>query len=377
MFLSEDHGHPSSPRPMTSADAFANLRRDAQLSRLRRAAFNAVAQYDLEVRHMRLLSQGRNVTFRVETIDGRRFALRLNVNSRSSPAHMRAEVAWMDALSRDTLIRVPCPELTAHKGERISFIRVEGLAEPRPVVLFSWLTGRHLQNVLSRAKISQMGALTATLHRHASAWAMPANASLPPARTVLLNSPLVLWGDSATAQPSLCEELRRLFRIAWERGEAALGRSWSQRSVPARPLHFDLHPWNLKWERQPSGGRLAVFDFDGSVLGHPVQDLAIALHYLRRSPDWTPAWDESLRAGYEGPGGGNGLAWPRKEQALEDLVAARAVLLANDVLQSCNPDVRAKIPAFLAGILPRLRAWQRTGRMDWRPLHARRSGRHS
>lgn len=349
------------PAALTSpAPDFADLPRGAQLFRLRHAALDVLARRypHVEVRRLRLLNHGFNTTFRVDAADGRRFALRLNVNSRRTPANVRAEVAWVAALARDTALPVPRPEPadSPDGGEAVSFVPVPGLSEPRPAVLFSWLPGRELEHALNPDTVSQLGAATAVLHRHAAGgWELPAGTALEPARTVLLNSPPVLWGLAAVTHPDLSDELRDLLRVAWERGEAALQRVWSRGRVPARPLHFDLHPWNLKWHR----GRLAVFDFDDSVLGHPVQDLAISLYYLRRSKGWTPAWDAALRAGYEAQGG----VWPEDERTLEDLVAARAVLLANDVLQILNPDVRKEIPAFFARVLGRLRGWRQTGRM--------------
>ena len=78
---------------------FEDLSTAAQVARIRRTAFAALADYPLEVARLRLLNHGFNTTYRVDTTDGRRFALRINVNSRRSPQNLAAEVAWLTALA--------------------------------------------------------------------------------------------------------------------------------------------------------------------------------------------------------------------------------------------------------------------------------------
>ena len=113
--------------------AFADLPRGAQLVQLRRAALKVLERYGLGASRLRLLDHGYNTTFRVDAADGRRFALRINVNSRRSLANVRAEIEWVAALGRETALHLPHPAI-ARDGNAVQLVPVDGLAEPRPAV---------------------------------------------------------------------------------------------------------------------------------------------------------------------------------------------------------------------------------------------------
>ena len=329
---------------------FADLSRGRQVSRLRRAGYEVLRRHDLSAYRLKLIAHGFNTTFRVENASGGLLALRINVNSRRSRENVRAEVAWVAALGRDTALGVPRP-IVAPDGSEVQCVPVDDLPDPKPAVLYSWLPGQLLEHFLTADRIAQLGEVTAALHAHATNWIPPPGTSLIEGRRVFYDTPAVLWDDP---HPLLTDELRALFRAAWERAQAALDRLWAFRTP--RPIHHDLHPGNLVWLHDRD--RLMVFDFDDALWGYPEQDLAITEYYLRRSPNWEPAWDEALRAGYERGGG----SWP-DERAMEDLCAGRAAYLANDVLQTLNPEMTALIPVFFERATRRLRTWQETGRM--------------
>jgi len=118
---------------------------------------------------------------------------------------------------------------------------------------------------------------------------------------------------------------------------------------PVIPTHADLHGGNAKWLR----GRIAVFDFDDAAVGVPVQDLAISAYYLRDDT----VREDALRAGYQ-----EIRPLPDFPAAdFEAIVAARAVLLANEVLRMWTAEMRDFAPSFLAATETRLRAFTETG----------------
>ena len=81
---------------------FAALTSGQQVHQLRAVALEALRAYPLEVNRLSLLSHGFNTIFRVDDARGQKFALRLNVNSRRSLENVRAELAWLEALNRET-----------------------------------------------------------------------------------------------------------------------------------------------------------------------------------------------------------------------------------------------------------------------------------
>jgi Ser/Thr protein kinase RdoA (MazF antagonist) len=117
-------------------------------------------------------------------------------------------------------------------------------------------------------------------------------------------------------------------------------------------IHTDLHQWNLKRYRK----QIYVFDFDDAGIGQPVQDVAISLYYLRGEKN-----DEGFRAALE-RGYSRIASWPAaSEYELEAFMAARGLLLANDVVSTLNPEFQAIIPGFLEKTENRMRNFLENG----------------
>lgn len=321
--------------------AYGELTMRAQVHRLRQVAVEAIDAYPFEVRRLRLLLHAYNTTFRVDTTDGRRFALRINTNSLKSEANLRAEVAWLDAIARETEVVVPVPQRT-RSGRLWTEVWFEPLGRSLPVVVMSWLPGRDLDD-RSNDGYRALGRATAQLHDHALTWTPPTGAELPSHDAVLFDIPNVL----ATDHPLLTDDSRALFAEALEHTDAAYDRVTA--AGPVIPIHADLHGGNAKWLH----GRLAVFDFDDAAVGAPVHDLAISAYYVRDDD----AAERALVEGYE-------QVRPRPDVPpadFEALVAARNVLLANEVLRMSTADMREIAPVFLANSVLRLRSFLDTG----------------
>lgn len=320
---------------------YVELTMRGQIHRLRQVALAATDAYSFEVRRLRLLLHAYNTTFRVDTVDGRRFALRINTNSLKSDANLDAELAWLDAIARDTDVAVPSPQRTSD-GRLRTEVWFEPLERSLPVVVMSWLPGRDLDD-RSHDGYRALGRTMARLHEHALTWTPPTGAEFPMHDAVLFDIPNVL----ATAHPLLTDESRALFAEALGRGQQAYDDVLA--SGPVIPIHADLHGGNAKWMR----GRLSVFDFDDAAMGVPVQDLAISSYYVRDDD----AGERALLEGYE-----EVRSRPATPAAdYEAIVAARNVLLANEVLRMSTADMREIAPTFLANSVLRLRAFLDTG----------------
>ena len=102
-----------------------------QVARLRPLAVEVLRRYSIDVAALRLLNHGFNTTFRVDTTDGRRFALRLNVNSRRTDSFIGAEMAWLAALAEETDLWVPIPQRTLD-GALLTHVRSLDLGRSGP-----------------------------------------------------------------------------------------------------------------------------------------------------------------------------------------------------------------------------------------------------
>lgn len=313
-----------------------------QVARLRPLAVEVLRRYSIDVAALRLLNHGFNTTFRVDTTDGRRFALRLNVNSRRTDSFIGAEMAWLAALAEETDPWVPIPQRTLD-GALLTHVRSPDLGRDLPAALFSWLPGRDLGDDASDVQMRAVGRATAALHAHGEGWRPPPGTSLPPIDTVLMDLPYQLGHD----HPLLSTADHQLIDEAFERVQRQYDALFA--GVDRQPLHADLHVWNLKWHR----GRLAVFDFDDSGIGVPAQDLAISAYYLRDNA----AQEAALLEGYQEL---RSLP-PFTSEQYEAMVASRNLVLLNDVVTTTNAEFLAILPRYVPNSIVKLRAYLETG----------------
>lgn len=297
---------------------YERLTETGQARRLRRMALEVLQAYDLPACRVRLLAHETNHLFRVDSADGRRFALRVCADEETTLEDNRAEAFWLQALQRETdlpVVRI----IPRADGEAISIASAESLPPARRCLLFGWVPGRDLEVQLSPAYYHQLGQITARMHTHAAGLALPPD--LHPRRW-----DRIFYFPNEEPVVHLPEYRRhfyasrlRLLDEARELGEAVLAEL--QHSA-ARPMliHGDLHYGNIKVHR----GQLCLLDFENMLLGYPEQDLAITLYYGRNRPDYTDLV-QAYRAGYTSL-----RAWPFESEAqLHSLMAARSVNFIN------------------------------------------------
>ncbi|MEZ4659802.1 MAG: phosphotransferase [Caldilineaceae bacterium] len=153
---------------------FHELTERGQARRLRKLAANALQQYDLDVRGIRLIAVHTNCLFRIDTAAGARYALRIGTPGEHSLADNLAEVTWLTALRRDTDLHVPIP-IANRNGNPITIAEAAGVPEPRRCILFEWIPGRPLDEQITVENYAKLGAIAAKLHQHAASFQPPAD----------------------------------------------------------------------------------------------------------------------------------------------------------------------------------------------------------
>ena len=321
---------------------YADLDEEGQVEVLRHVARTAAEGFGLVVGDLALVLHAYNTTFRLDTDDGRRLALRVNTNSKSTPAHIAAQQAWLHALARETDVRVPDPVPTPGGAWDVS-VDCPQWGGPLRATVASWLEGDDVGEC-DEQQAHALGRTMAALHDHAEGFVLPPGAHLTAFDEPLLHDRSLLEGavPMRVGHAGVVAESLARCRRAFE--EVGAG----QRPIV---LHADLHGGNLKWH----DGRLAVFDLDDAGLGVPALDLAISTFYLR---DANPAVEAALRAGYQQV---RELPDVSPEE-FEALVAARQLLLANSLLDSSTASLRAEAADYLDLTAQRLRGWLETGR---------------
>ncbi len=326
-----------------TATSFEWLSERAQVVRMRRVATDALRAYPITATRLRLLNHGFNTTFRVDTADGQRFALRINLNSRRTAQNLRAESAWLAALANDTDLHVPVPQQTVDGG-LVHQATAPGFDRPLPVVLMSWLPGGDLGRDAPPDRWAAVGRATATLHAHGAGWRLPADAELPRYRDALAGDARHFDND----HPLLDDAAREVFGEVIRRNDAAFAAI--ERAAPLQPVHADLHGWNLKWCR----GRLSIFDFDDSAWASPALDVPVSAFYVRPRADC----EQALLDGYA-------AVRPLPEigdEHFEAIVAGRNLLLVNDMFVTTNAAWIGWAPQYVRNSIRKLRAYLDTGR---------------
>lgn len=326
------------------APAYTALDGEGQVEVLRPVARAAAEAFGLGVRRLEVVLHAYNTTFRLDTDDGRRLALRVNTNSHSSPANIAAQQAWLHALSADTDVRVPDPLRTLDGRWHVA-VDCPAWGGTLHVTVASWLEG-HDVGECDEEQARALGATMAALHDHAEGFVMPEGAHLP-----RFDEPLFGDDDLLAGLVSLPPGHMEVLAGGLEECE----RRFAQVYAAGRPvvIHADLHGGNLKWY----DGRLAVFDLDDAGFGVPALDLAISTFYLRGGD---PSIEAALREGYS-----SRRALPDvTEEQFEALVAARQLLLANSLYASSTATLRAEARDYLDVTVDRLRAWLATGRFS-------------
>ena len=304
--------------PLTASEParpFADLGPIGKQRRVARLATEALRAYDLRVRSMRVHAFATNLLYRVRSDTGERFVLRMAYPGWRTLSDLQAEAAWLEALQRDTDVGAPAI-VRARNGEAVLPMRGPGVPDVWHATLMTWVDGRLLAHHLDETNLAGLGELFARLHLHGRAWTPPAGFSQRRFEAFLSRGePDALFGGGAV--DGLRSDDRRAFLLACDWVERAYA---SLDQADLRVIHCDLWHENVKVHR----GRLRPFDFEDTVWGYRLHDLAMGLLDLRetvgakRYPDLLAA----CRSGYE-----QHLAWP--EGDLEVLQIGRLLWKAN------------------------------------------------
>lgn len=273
---------------------FDDLGIRSQLGRLRRVAEKALEGYGVQPEQLVPLAHMENTTFRVETSDGERYALRIHrvtgspFHTPRSFAEVRSEMFWLSALRHDTGLAVPEPVVTLD-GQLLTVAEVEGVPEPRICVLLRWESGRFLDTSLTPSHLERVGGFIAQLHDHATSFSPPS--TFERWRIGDLSDAARDYATS-TVGGSFGLDASRLAETVMSEVERA------QQDLGAEPgvfglIHADLHQENYFF----SEGEVRAIDFDDCGWGHFAYDLMVVLSELRGRADYVEL-REGLLLGY-------------------------------------------------------------------------------
>lgn len=306
---------------------YNELTHRGQILRLRQLCIKALENYPIAVARVCYLTTDSTTMFRVDARDGSKYVIRLYSELDSSLAENETEMFWLNALARDTDLRVPEP-VARKDGDYLTFVRMQGIPGEKRCALYKWVPGVQLAERVDPQTCRQMGAIMAKLHNHAESLTLPEHIGPKswnqvfyyPDEPVVYNTPEY----SHLFTPKQLEVMER----ACQRLDPFLADLY-QRSGEPMLVHADLHFWNVHIYR----GELYVIDFEDIILGYPVHDIAICLYYLRDRADY-PELVSAFQGGYT-----TERDWPSFTRTdLHLLWAARMTNFINYVAHVDEPD---------------------------------------
>ncbi|MCI0425084.1 MAG: phosphotransferase [Actinobacteria bacterium] len=317
-----------------------------EASRLLPLAQRVLKRYPFLTREVDHLATHSNVMFRVIGEGGQQLVLRVGSPEGNTRSNIEYEVAWLDALNRDTDLDVVRPIRTAG-GSLIVDEYDPVIGKERPCVLFTWVPGSPLGNRAGPFGYRLLGQVAASLQAHGRYWRPERPDGMRRWDKVFYYGPEldpVIIGNPRFGH--LFEHRRqKIISRAGELAEEVIRRSW----VAGRPqvVHGDLHEWNV----HVVASRIHVFDFEDVMYALPAQDVAISLYHTRADENRDEV-REAFRRGYESV-----AVWPVEDDSqLDAFHAARQIMLMNYAARTLP---MAEAEDFLDNVMPWLESYVR------------------
>jgi Ser/Thr protein kinase RdoA (MazF antagonist) len=261
------------------------------LDRVTRCAQRALAAYGCHpAAEVRLLNVSENATYLVEEPDAGPSVLRVHRLGYHTEAEIASELAWMDALRAEAGVRTP-RVLAADDGRRVVTVTDEAGGVQRSCVRFEFLPGTEPVDD-SVEHFTELGEITARMHRHARQWARPADFTRFDWGYDAAFGSEARWGrwqDGIGVGAEEREVLGRLDAVLQAR-LAAFGTGPDRYGL----IHADTRLANLLVD---GGGRVSVIDFDDCGFSWYLYDVGTSVSFFEHEPQ-VPGLIDAWLTGY-------------------------------------------------------------------------------
>jgi Ser/Thr protein kinase RdoA (MazF antagonist) len=302
---------------------FDQLSHHGRMRRLHNMAVAALPRFGMAGASCALLNASTNTLFDVRA-GGRRLVLRIASPGWRTLTDLQSEAMWLEALARDTDLCTPRVIRSVHH-EAVITMQTEGVPAACHVTLTTFLPGVLMGKRLTEANLKKMGALFARLHQHGKVWQPPAGFSSRTFEHFL-----------SRGEPNALVDAPAILQQAINRVEAEYA---SLDRADLRVIHCDLWHDNIKVHR----GSLCPFDFEDTIRGFRLHDIAMAMLDLREVMDeekYARLLD-CFREGYAA-----NLDWPAGN--LDALQAGRILWRMNFIKRNHPDSYEKQLPFHIA-----------------------------
>lgn len=225
-----------------------------------------------------LINISENATYRLDDpATGDRWALRVHREGYHARTAIASELAWLAALRDSGAANVPSP-IRGLDGELIQSLSVDGLANPRNVVLFGWEAGSE-PAANDAAGFERLGETAARMHAHVRAWTRPSwfERHTWNFETMLGATPhWGRWRDGLGMTPEIERVLGETAAVI-ERRLARIGTAPGVFNL----IHGDMRLANLLMD----GRTVKVIDFDDCGFSWFLYDCATTVSFFEDAPE--------------------------------------------------------------------------------------------
>lgn len=267
---------------LSSMKPFMDLSQRGRMRRLPALAVAALPRFGLVGALCRLLSFSTNAIFAVQTRAGQRLVLRIASLGWRTLTDLQSEAMWLEALARDTDLCTP-RVIRSVDGEAVVTMQTDWTPAPLNITLTTFLPGVLMGKRLTETNLKNMGALFARLHQHGKMWQPPAGFSRRTFDHFLSRGePNVLIDDPSSrgkaANSTQTEDLNQPAALPLQLAIDRVEREYASLDrADLRVIHCDLWHDNIKVHR----GELCPFDFEDTIWGFRLHDIAMAMLDLR------------------------------------------------------------------------------------------------
>jgi Ser/Thr protein kinase RdoA (MazF antagonist) len=263
------------------------------LGYLEKLANEALSLWDMPAgATARLINVSENATYLVEAPGGYKSILRIHRENYHSHWAIECELAWLEALDAEKVVTTP-GYYVGKNGDPIQTGRVEGLRDPRFMVLFHFVEGDAPDESGDMTDgYEELGAIAARCHDHVLRWQKPDGFERLTWDVNAVFGAAPTWGDWRDA-PEVDDSVRPTL----ERVEATIrARLETFGKAPDRfnLIHADMRLANLLID----GNGTRLIDFDDCGWGWFLYDFAAAISFIEddpRIPDLKAAWVRGYR----------------------------------------------------------------------------------
>jgi len=267
---------------------FSTLSDRGQTRRITRLAHSALQAYAVPVAGVSPLKQVYNKNFRITSLDGDQYMLRICHPRRTSIESVQSELLWLSALNRETDFHVPKPVLNKEM-QYVTYFDDPHVPGIHLCELSHWTDGKFLYQGLTPSHLFQVGLLMAHLQNHAARWDRPSGFSRRRVdnlfclrqeqddhfdESVAARAVRTVADFGAEQDARLVEMvIRKVWTVLQELGEGPENFGL---------IHADVHQSNYLFNK----GRVGLIDFDDCGFGHWLYDISVTLYCLQGHPNY-------------------------------------------------------------------------------------------